>query len=90
MNDAEYAQAENEYRQEMEYAEPIPRAFCDQYEIHEGHAYRAVNGNTYLCSGFDAEDMASLEREMNAEPCEHGLSQSLCSGPMHYPAERDY
>lgn len=90
MNDAEMAQAEEEYRQEMEYAEPIPRAFCDQYEIHNDHVYRAINGNTYSCPGFDAEDMAALVAEQNAPPCEHGLSQSLCAGPGHYPMERDY
>ena len=62
-------------------------AFCDGYEAHEAHAYRAVNGNTYSCPGLSAEDMAALEAEANQPSCEHGLSQSLCAGPGHYPMD---
>lgn len=67
--------------------EPTPRAFCDGYTVHDPHAYRAVNGNTYDCPGFDADDMAELVRKENEPPCEHGLSADLCAGPMHYPPD---
>lgn len=67
--------------------EPVPGAFCDRYEVHEGHVYVALNSNVYKCPGFDAEDAAALEREANQPPCPHGLSQSLCAGPGHYPTD---
>jgi hypothetical protein len=34
----------------------------------------------------DAAMMASIEEEGE---CEHGLSKALCSGPGHYPMDRD-
>jgi hypothetical protein len=66
------------------------RAFCDAYNVHEPHCYRAVNGNYYDCPGFDKEDEAALVAEQNAPPCEHGLSARLCAGPGHYPPDREW
>ena len=62
-------------------------AFCDGYTVHEKHVYSALNSNTYLCPGLTDADMASLEAEAAQPPCEHGMSASLCAGPMHYPAD---
>jgi hypothetical protein len=67
--------------------EPLPGAFCDQYVVHDEHVYGALNSNVYQCPGFTAEDLAFVEAEAAQEPCEHGLSLSLCAGPMHYPAD---
>lgn len=58
-------------------------AFCDVYEPHEPHSYRALNGNTYSCSGLSSDDLASIER-LTEPRCEHGLSAYLCRGPMHW------
>lgn len=60
-------------------------AFCDTYEAHEAHNYRAVNHNYYNCPGLTAEDLIELESRAD-ELCEHGMSADLCAGPMHYPA----
>jgi hypothetical protein len=78
------------YEGEWDDMEPTPRAFCDVYDVHEAHCYRAVNGNYYDCPGFDAEDMAALIAEQNEPPCEHGLSARLCAGPGHYPPDREW
>jgi hypothetical protein len=64
--------------------EPTPRAFCDNYEVHEAHSYWAINRNMYQCGGFTAGDLADAEAEAARPPCEHGLSASLCGGPMHW------
>lgn len=67
--------------------ERTPAAFCDVYAVHEPHAYRALNRNTYLCPGFTDDDLGEVER-LAAEPlCEHGLSAWLCAGPNHYPSD---
>lgn len=36
-----------------------------------------------------AETLAIAQMESEAE-CEHGLSLSLCEGPMHYPADAEF
>jgi hypothetical protein len=73
---------------EMDYEDYFPEerrmAFCDEYVLHEGHTYRALNGNTYSCPGFIQEDLDELERIANLPPCQHGMSAQLCSGPQHY------
>lgn len=75
-----------DYCAEME-AEPLPRAFCDNYAAHEAHVYQAINGNMYDCAGMTAEDVAEMEAEANRPPCPHGLSAALCAGPGHYPPD---
>lgn len=61
--------------------------FCDDYVVHEAHTYRALNGTNYRCSGLDVAMLAGIFEEADAPSCEHGLSASLCAGPMHYPAD---
>lgn len=73
-------------RWEAEMPPTLP-AFCDQYVVHEPHVYRAVNGETYKCPGWDEKDEAALRAEMLEPPCEHGLSARLCTGPGHYPPD---
>lgn len=89
--DEEYAAYEAYWNAQEDWypEEPGDRlyAFCDQYVVHEAHTYRALNGNTYRCSGFDAEDEAAVRAEALRPPCEHGLSASLCAGPGHYPPD---
>jgi hypothetical protein len=65
----------------------VEHGFCDQYVIHAPHTYTALNAWVLKCPGFDSEDEAYLLAQQNAEPCEHGLSASLCAGPMHYPPD---
>lgn len=80
-------EAEDGFDEEME---PIPRAFCDRYEVHVPHVYLAINGNHYDCPGFTAGDLADLETaEVNAETCEHGLAMELCSGDQHWGSYDD-
>lgn len=68
----------------------IKRAFCDSYEVHEDHVYVALNAELYKCPGMTAEDLAAIYVEENRTPCEHGLSQTLCSGPQHYPSDNRF
>lgn len=60
--------------------------FCDVYEPHEEHLYRAINTDTYLCPGITAAALDEIEYRYSA-PCEHGLSAYLCAGPNHYPTD---
>lgn len=64
--------------------DPIPGAFCDVYDIHEPHVYTALNQRFYRCPGMSREQAEKLESDPE---CEHGLSQSLCAGPNHYPTD---
>lgn len=57
--------------------------FCDYYEVHEAHNYRAVNHNHYNCPGFTQADLDELLAQAN-DRCEHGLSAQLCGGFNHY------
>lgn len=66
------------------------RAFCDVYEVHAAHNYRAINTNHYDCPGLTHGDLAECERIANLPPCEHGLSADLCAGPNHYPADNTW
>jgi predicted heme/steroid binding protein len=59
-------------------------AYCDVYNVHDGHTYRAVNGNTYDCPGLLAAGSHASLVESDADLCEHGMSASLCGGPMHW------
>lgn len=63
--------------------QPSRNAYCDVYEVHDGHIYRALNGNHYDCPGLSAGDHASLIESAN-DVCEHGMSAALCGGPMHW------
>jgi hypothetical protein len=75
-------EAEEQWAAEYD-AEPTPRAFCDVYQPHEPHWYRALNHQDYSCPGItqqELDDLAAL-----TEPrCEHGLSAYLCGGPQHW------
>lgn len=67
--------------------EPITRTFCDNYIVHLGHCYQAINGNVYQCVGLSNQDMADMIALSNRPPCEHGLSADLCYGFGHYPPD---
>lgn len=60
------------------------RAFCDVYEVHDEHGYRAINHESYNCPGFTAQDRAELDAIEAEPPCEHGMSARDCGGPMHW------
>jgi hypothetical protein len=62
-------------------------AFCDEYWVHEPHVYQALNHSTYRCPGMTDPDLEYIT-EMTEATCEHGLSEYLCAGPNHYPADR--
>lgn len=64
----------------------LPPAFCDNYTVHDGHTYRAINTNWYRCDGLSEEDLAEIEAA-DALVCEHGMSLQLCAGPQHYPLD---
>lgn len=64
--------------------EPTPRAFCDVYDVHEPHWYRALNRNDYSCPGLTVAELAEIERIENEPLCEHQLSARQCGGPMHW------
>lgn len=76
-------QAEYEPEEDWYDPEPVDRAFCDSYEVHEPHIYTAINANLYDCPGLTESQLAEIE-ERSEETCEHGLSAWLCSGPNHY------
>jgi len=78
---------ELEYEEYMYDNEPSPpRAFCDEYVVHEPHVYVAINANMYSCSGLTVADLAEIDA-YDPGTCEHGLSADLCSGPSHYPMD---
>lgn len=65
-----------------DWCEPTPRAFCDQYVVHEPHVYQALNRNMYDCPGLSAEALA-----YDPGTCHHGMSADLCMdpvGPHHF------
>lgn len=79
----------NEYNDEYpdfsdDFEELPPVDFCGDYAIHESHVYVALNRNVYLCYGMTQDVLDDLDKQANAEPCEHGLSAALCGGPMHW------
>lgn len=84
--------ADRPYEWDVEQDDPpgerTTSAFCDDYAVHEHHAYRAINHSTYLCPGLSVVELAACEELWNQPPCEHGMSAHLCAGPMHYPADR--
>jgi len=63
--------------------QPSRYAFCDNYDVHEAHNYRALNTNHYECGGWAQVDADELEA-ISSQRCEHGMAAWLCSGPMHY------
>lgn len=80
---AELARTEGPYDEEEEVLEPLARGFCDNYEVHEPHVYRALNQNMYDCDGLTEAQLAELDA-YDPGTCEHGLSADLCGGPMHW------
>jgi hypothetical protein len=78
---AEYEEDYDTFIPEMD--QPRPDAFCDTYEAHDPHIYRALNTNYYRCPGIGTADLAEL-MAMTEATCEHGMAAWLCSGPMHY------
>ena len=68
----------------------MKKTICENHPNARRTSYLAGD-DCYGCLAEESkayhDDLAQQARDN--EECEHGLSASLCAGPMHYPSDAD-